>query len=87
VVHPRWGVQGGETLAAAAVRELAEETGLVRAEADIGPRSVITGHHWWTPSELREAPEMMLPLGLPGLVASLLSEGTPGQPLRLPWRA
>jgi hypothetical protein len=50
-------------------------------------RSVITGHHWWTPSELREATEQILPLGLPGLLASLLREGIPDQPLRLPWRA
>lgn len=50
-------------------------------------RSVITGHHWWTPSELREATEVILPFGLPGLVARLLSEGIPEQPLRLPWRA
>src|ERR1700691_6724949 len=46
-------------------------------------RSVITGHHWWTPSELREATEQILPLGLPGLLASPLREGIPDQPLRL----
>ena len=31
--------------------------------------------------------EVILPFGLPGLVAGLLSEGIPEQPLRLPWRA
>ena len=34
---PGGGVHRGESLEAAAVRELAEETGHVRAEADIGP--------------------------------------------------
>ena len=34
---PGGGVQRGETLRAAAVRELAEETGYVSAEADLGP--------------------------------------------------
>ena len=126
---PGGALHRGETLASAAVRELAEETGYARAEASVGPvvatcaglwstadgqvffgadsfflvrvagpvistngqepleRSVITGHRWWTLSELREATEVILPFGLPGLVASLLTQGLPEQPLRLPWRA
>jgi 8-oxo-dGTP pyrophosphatase MutT (NUDIX family) len=125
---PGGGVQRGETLTSAAVRELAEETGYVHDEASIGPvvatsaglwspadgqvffgadsfflvrvagpdistdgqepleRSIITGHRWWAPSELSEATEVILPVGLPGLVARLLAEGIPEQPLRLPWR-
>ena len=43
---PGGGVHGGETLEAAAVRELAEETGHVRAEADIGPLVATSAGLW-----------------------------------------
>ena len=46
---PGGGVYRGESLEAAAVRELAEETGHVRAEADIGP-VVATCAGLWTTS-------------------------------------
>jgi 8-oxo-dGTP pyrophosphatase MutT (NUDIX family) len=49
---PGGGVHRGESLEAAAVRELAEETGHVRAEADIGP-VVATSAGLWTPSRGR----------------------------------
>jgi ADP-ribose pyrophosphatase YjhB (NUDIX family) len=43
---PGGGVHRGETLTAAAVRELAEETGHVRAEADLGPVVAATAGLW-----------------------------------------
>ena len=45
---PGGGVHGGERLEAAAARELAEETGHVRAEADIGPLVATSAGLWTT---------------------------------------
>jgi 8-oxo-dGTP pyrophosphatase MutT (NUDIX family) len=45
---PGGGVHRGESLEAAAVRELAEETGHVRAEADIGPLLATCAGLWAT---------------------------------------
>ncbi len=125
---PGGGVHRGETLTGAAVRELAEETGHVRAEADLGPvlatcaglwtgssgrrffgadafflvrvaaaafdssrqepleRSIITGHRWWTVSDMRDSAEVIAPAGLSGLVDELVRNGVPASPVRLPWR-
>jgi len=126
---PGGGVRRGETLAAAAVRELSEEIGYVCAEADLGPvvatcagvwavpgddgrryfaadsffllrvphssvdtdgqeeleRSVITGHRWWTPDELRTTDDEVFPFGLAGLVSSLAAGDIPARPARLRW--
>jgi len=46
---PGGGVRRGESLAAAAVRELAEETGHVRSEADLGPVVATSSGLWSAP--------------------------------------
>ena len=48
---PGGGVQRGETLTAAAVRELAEETGYVSAEADLGPVVATCAGTWPSPDD------------------------------------
>jgi 8-oxo-dGTP pyrophosphatase MutT (NUDIX family) len=125
---PGGGVRRGETLAAAAVREMAEETGYACAESGLGPvvatsagtwpsaedgkrffaadsffllrvadpaistdgqeeleRSVITGHRWWTVDELRRSSAEVFPVGLGDLVSTLLTDGAPERPARLPF--
>ena len=49
---PGGGVHQGESLEAAAVRELAEETGHLRAAADIGPLVATSAGRWSTPDGL-----------------------------------
>jgi 8-oxo-dGTP pyrophosphatase MutT (NUDIX family) len=46
---PGGGVHGGESLTAAAARELAEETGHVRSEADLEPVIATCGGLWSAP--------------------------------------
>lgn len=48
---PGGGVQRGETLTAAAVRELAEETGYDCAEADLGPVVATCAGTWAAPDD------------------------------------
>jgi 8-oxo-dGTP pyrophosphatase MutT (NUDIX family) len=125
---PGGGLHRGETVQAAAVRELAEETGYVVIEEDLGPivatrggvwrssggrlvfaadtyflvrvahseistdgheeleRSIITGHRWWTVAELRETTEHISPPNAADVVATLITDGPPPHPVRLPWR-
>ena len=127
---PGGGVHRGETLRAAGVRELFEETGFAVTEAGLGPvvattsglwraeesgklylgaysfffvrvadtelntdgqedleRSVITGHRWWSITDLRSTAELILPLKLADLMERLLAGDIPGHPIRLPARS
>lgn len=44
-------------------------------------RREITGHRWWTMSELEGTHDILRPDGLPHLLASLLADGLPSQPI------
>jgi 8-oxo-dGTP diphosphatase len=41
----------------------------------------VTGMRWWTPAELRASDAVFAPRRLPELVASLLRDGPPGEPV------
>jgi hypothetical protein len=49
-------------------------------------RAFLEAHRWWTPAELGQTHDRVLPAGLPGLLR-LLAKGLPGRPVRLPWVA
>jgi hypothetical protein len=44
-------------------------------------KAVITGHRWWTPAELAATSDMLRPVELPELLASLLTDGPPDRPI------
>ncbi|WP_169734195.1 NUDIX hydrolase [Hamadaea tsunoensis] len=44
-------------------------------------RATITGHRWWTVSELAATNDTLRPAGLPQLLAHLLSDGPPDEPI------
>jgi hypothetical protein len=50
-------------------------------------RPALEVHRWWTAAELELAADLVLPVGLAGLLRRLLAEDVPEQPARLPWRA
>lgn len=50
-------------------------------------RSMITGHRWWSVTDLHAATERISPLGLAGLMERLLRGDIPAPPVRLPRRS
>lgn len=49
-------------------------------------RSLILGHRWWTADDLASTHEQIVPVRVAGLIRSLLADGPPASPVRLPWR-
>jgi 8-oxo-dGTP pyrophosphatase MutT (NUDIX family) len=48
-------------------------------------RCGLLGYRWWAIAELSTTPDLVLPVGLAGLLARLLAGDTPRGPLRLAW--
>lgn len=44
-------------------------------------KTSLTAHRWWTAEELAMTTDLLRPAGLPDLLAKLLSEGPPEQPI------
>jgi 8-oxo-dGTP pyrophosphatase MutT (NUDIX family) len=44
-------------------------------------RASVTGHRWWTADELATTTDVLRPAGLPHLLAQLLADGPPDQPI------
>jgi 8-oxo-dGTP pyrophosphatase MutT (NUDIX family) len=44
-------------------------------------KASVTGHRWWTAEELATTTDVLRPAGLPQLVARLLADGPPDQPI------
>jgi hypothetical protein len=43
--------------------------------------AAITGHRWWTATELVTTSDVLRPTELPGALASLLKDGPPDSPI------
>jgi 8-oxo-dGTP pyrophosphatase MutT (NUDIX family) len=52
---------------------------------DDSERRGLLGHRWWTVSQLRGTLDLVLPLGLAGLLGRLLVDDKSQSPVRLPW--
>ncbi|WP_346095081.1 NUDIX domain-containing protein [Streptomyces olivaceiscleroticus] len=48
-------------------------------------RATIVAHRWWTAEELAAPEEEVFPYGLAGLLADILADRLPAEPVRLPW--
>ncbi|MFF5210615.1 NUDIX hydrolase [Streptosporangium sp. NPDC000396] len=48
-------------------------------------RAVTDRFHWWTPSELASATELVVPAGLAPLMERLIGGDLPAEPVVLPW--
>jgi 8-oxo-dGTP pyrophosphatase MutT (NUDIX family) len=49
-------------------------------------RSLMIKHHWWALDDLAATSERVIPPNAASLVRSLLVNGAPDEPIRLPWR-
>ncbi len=49
-------------------------------------RSLMITHRWWALDELEASSERVIPPNAASLVRSLLADGVPDEPIRLPWR-
>jgi 8-oxo-dGTP pyrophosphatase MutT (NUDIX family) len=52
---------------------------------DDGERSALLDHRWWTIADLHATRDLILPIGLAGLLPRLLHGHLQHEPIRLPW--
>lgn len=60
------------------------ETAIDRSGEDEVEQEAIVGTRWWTLDELRATPDRLYPVPLVPCLTSLLREGPPREPIRLP---